>query len=95
MNASNTHSAAKRLRAWWLTPPRKGMARLLWPFEYRHLRFFGVVRVGGGVIAALAGLVCLSYSVYGWSVFFLVIAALNFAAGYWLLSMARSESART
>jgi hypothetical protein len=94
VNSSNHHSAAQRLRAWWLTPPRRGMARLLWPFEYRHLRFFGFVRVGGGVIAALAGLVCLSYSTYGWGAFFLVIAVLDLAAGYWLLSTAHSESAQ-
>jgi hypothetical protein len=38
--------------------------------------------------------VCLSYSVYGWAAFFLVIAALNLAAGYWYRTIDRSASAR-
>ena len=71
------------------------MARLLAPFEYRHLRFFGVVRLVGGSVAAVAGVICLSYSVYGWAAFFLVIEALDLAGGYWELTLARSASART
>ena len=71
------------------------MALLLWPFEYRRAHFFGVVRIAGGIVAAVAGLVCLSYSVYGWAAFFLIIAVLDLAAGYWLLTIARSQSART
>jgi hypothetical protein len=71
------------------------MRRLIAPFEYRHLGFFGVGRVAGGGVAAAAGLVCLSYLVYGWAAFFLVLGALNLAGGYWYLSIARSASART
>jgi hypothetical protein len=71
------------------------MQRLIVPFEYRHLRFFGVGRVAGGSVAAAAGLVCLLYVVYGWAAFFLVIGALNLAGGYWYLTIARSASART
>jgi hypothetical protein len=41
------------------------------------------------------GLICLAYSVYGWAAFFLVVAALNFAWGYWDLTIARSASPRT
>jgi hypothetical protein len=95
MNEANDHTAAKGLRGWWRSPPRHGMARLLAPYEYRHLRFFGVARLVGGAVAAVAGLICLSYSAYGWAAFFLVIAALNFAGGYWELTLARSTSART
>jgi hypothetical protein len=95
MNAPNDHTAARGLRGWWRSPPRHGMARLLAPFEYRHLRLFGVVRLVGASVAAVAGLICLSYSVYGWAAFFLVIGALNLAGGYWELTIARSPSART
>lgn len=93
MKAPNDNTAAKGLRGWWLCPPRRGMRRLLAPFEYRHLRLFGVTRIVGGTVAAVAGVVCLSYSVYGWAVFFLVLGALNLAGGYWELTIA--GSART
>ena len=95
MNASNDNTTARRLRRWWLTPPRPGLQRLINPIEYRHLRGFGVTRLAGGSVAAAAGVICLAYGVYGWAAFFLVIATLNFAGGYWYLSVARSAPART
>ena len=95
MNASNANTAAKRLRRWWLTPPRPGLQRLINPIEYRHIHGFGAARIAGGIVAAAAGVICLSYSAYGWAAFFLVIAALNYAGGYWYLTIARSTSART
>jgi hypothetical protein len=85
----------KGLRGQWQTPPRSGMYRLVPPWVYRHPRFFGVGHIAGGSVAAAAGLICLSYGVYGWAAFFLVIAALNLAGGYWYLTIARSASART
>ena len=95
MHALDGHTAAKGLREWWRSPPRDGMARLLAPFEYRHLRFFGVMRLVGGTLAAVAGIICLSYSAYGWAAFFLVIGALDLAVGAWELAIARSASPRT
>ena len=95
MNAYNDNTTAKRLRRWWLTPPRPGLQRLINPIEYRHVRGFGLTRIAGGSVAAAAGVICLSYGVYGWAAFFLVIAALNFAGGYWYLTIARSAPART
>ena len=95
MDAPNDNTAPKGLRGWWLSPPRSGMHRLINPWEYRHLRVFGVTRIAGGSVAAAAGVVCLSYGVYGWAAFFLVLAALNLAGGYWYLTIARSASART
>ena len=85
----------KGLRGWWLTPPRRGIYRLIAPWEYRHLRFFGVSRIAGGIVAAAAGVICLSYAVYGWAAFFLAVAALNLAGGSWYLAIARPVSART
>jgi hypothetical protein len=92
MNAANDNdnAARKRLRGWWASPPRSGMRRLLAPFEYRHLRAFGVTRIAGGFVAATAGVVCLPYAAYGWAAFFLAVGAANLAVGYWEITIARS-----
>ena len=95
MNAPNDNTAPKGLRGWWLSPPRSGMRRLIAPWEYRHVRAFGITRIAGGSVAAAAGVICLSYGVYGWAAFFLVLAALNLAGGYWYTTIARSAPART
>jgi hypothetical protein len=71
------------------------MRRFIAPYEYRRLRFFGTARIAGGAVATAAGLICLAYGVYGWAAFFLVIAAANFAGGYWELSIDRSLRAGT
>ena len=94
MNGSNENSGPRGLRGWWLTPPRSGLQRLIHPWEFRHLRFFGAAHLAGASVAAVAGFICLSYSVYGWAAFFVVIAALNIAGGCWDLSIARSAAAR-
>ena len=93
MTASNNNSFAKSLRGWWLAPPRSGTYRLINPWEYRHLRAFGLTRIAGGSAAAAAGVVCLSYHAYGWGAFFLALGALNLAGGYWYITIARSASA--
>jgi hypothetical protein len=95
MNAPEKSTAGNGLHGWWASPPRRGMQRLINPWEYRHLRASGVTRIAGGSVAAAAGVVCLSYGVYGWAAFFLVLGALNLAGGYWYITIARSESART
>jgi len=95
MNAPDDNAAAIGLRGWWASPPRPGMQRLINPWEYRHLRAFGVTRVAGGSIAAGAGVICLAYGVYGWAAFFLVIGAANLGGGYWYLTIDRSAAART
>jgi hypothetical protein len=95
MNASNDYTAPRGLRGWWASPPRSGLRRLIFPYEYRHLRAFGAMRIAGGSVAAAAGIVCLSYSVYAWAAFFLVIAAANLAGCSWYLTIARSEAAGT
>ena len=95
MHALNDTTAPEGLRGWWASPPRPGMQRLINPWEYRNLRFFGATRVAGGSVAAIASVICLSYGVYGWAAFFLVLAAANLAGGYWYLTIARSAPART
>ena len=93
MNAPDDDTAAEGLRGWWASPPRPGMHRLINPWEYRHLRAFGVTRIAGGSVAASASLICLAYGAYGWAAFFGVIAVPNIAGGYWYLTIDRSASA--
>jgi hypothetical protein len=93
MNARGDNTAPRGLGGWWASPPRSGLRRLINPWAYRHLRFFGVAHIAGGSVAAGAGLICLSYGVYGWAAFFGVIAALNLAGGSWYLRIDRSASA--
>jgi hypothetical protein len=95
MDASNDNTAANRLGEWWASPPRSGMQLLINPIVYRHLRAFGVMHIAGGSVAAAAGLICLSYRVYGWAAFFLAIGAANLAGGYWYLTIDRSASTRS
>jgi hypothetical protein len=96
MNASNGNTAAEGLRGWWASPPRTGIRRTIAPWEYRHLRGSGLIRIAGGSFLALAGILLLSYRAYGWAALFLVLAAANLAGGYyWYITMARSESPRT
>ena len=83
------------LRGRWLSSTRPGIYRLVPPWVYRHPRFFGAGHIAGGSVAAVAGLICLSYGVYSWSAFFLAIGALHLAGGFWYLTIARSASART
>jgi hypothetical protein len=92
--------AVKGLPGWWLTPPRTGIRRLITPWEYRHLRAWAAMRAVGGIVQAGLGAVTLvggSFTTVAvwWTAFWLVLAALNLAAGYWYLTVARSASART
>ena len=94
INATNHNTAAKRLHEWWTSPPRSGLQRLIVPWEYRHLRVFGVVRIAGGIVAAGIGVLILSYGAYGWAAFFMVLGAADLAVGYWEITIARSAAAR-
>jgi hypothetical protein len=84
----------KGLRQSWQSPPRAGVNRVIAPWAYRHLRFYGTGHTAGGMVGAAAGLICLAYGANGWAAFFLAIAALNLAGGTWYLSIARSASAQ-
>ena len=76
-------------------PQRSGIWRTMAPWEYRHLRAPGVTRMAGGSFLAVGGVLLLSYGAYGWAALFLVLGALNLGGGYWEITKARSESART
>ncbi len=94
MNVPNHNGPAKRIRDWWAAPTRSGLRRLIIPWEYRHLRVFGVLRIAAGMVAAGIGAFVLSYAAYGWAAFFLAIGAANLAVGYWEITLARSAAAR-
>jgi hypothetical protein len=76
------------------TSPRFGMRRLIVPWEYRHLRVFGVVRLGAGTLLIVFGALLLSYSSYGWAALFLVLGVLNLAGGLWYVTIADTASGR-
>jgi hypothetical protein len=72
---------------------------LIRSWEYRHLRFWAGLRIGGGLALTACGVLTLaiggsSAKTYGWAVWFLAAAALNFAFGSWQISIARSLAAR-
>jgi len=74
---------------------RTGARRVISRREFRHLRAWGSARIGGGVVLTGCSLLTLSFGAndaktYGWAVVFLVLAALNFAGGFWELTIARS-----
>ena len=94
MNAANGNTARKSLREWWAYPPRPGMQRLINPWEYHHLRPFCITRIAGGSVAAIAGVICLSYAAYGWAALLLVLGGLNLGGGYWHTTIARSTPPR-
>lgn len=105
MDAPNDNTTAKGLRGWWLSPPRPGPHRLISPWEYRHLRVFGVTRAAAGGFQLGIGLVLLSLGrsagtdqgrrkIYRLPARFLVPAAGNLAGGYWHTTIANEPAAR-
>jgi hypothetical protein len=82
-------------------PQRSVLERILIrSWEYRHLRLWAGLRIGGGIALTACGVLTLSFGgsdtkTRGWAALFLVPAALNFAFGYWQITIARSASART
>jgi hypothetical protein len=74
-------------------PSRSGIARLISPWEYRHLRAAASVRFAAGGFQLGIGVVLLGLGhragtgqdrrkCYGWAAWFLVNAALQFTGGY-------------
>ena len=103
MNAPNDNAAAKGLRRWWASPPRRGVQRLISPWEYRHLNAVAPVRFAAGGFQFGIGLVLLSLGrqagtdaerrkMYRLSAWFLLPAAGNLLGGY--LDTIAASSAR-
>ena len=105
MSAPTDNSTGQGLRAWWLTPQRPRLQRLISPWEYRHLPVSGVTRAAAGGFQLGIGLVLLSLGhsagtdeerrkMYRLAVCFLVPAAGNLAGAYWYTAIASSAPAR-
>jgi hypothetical protein len=71
-------------------PPQRPVLEriLIRSWEYRHLRFWAGFRFVSAISLAILGALTLSVRAYGWAALFLVPAALNFAFGYWELTIA-------
>ncbi len=98
MGTPDSNNASQGLRGWWKSPPRSGLRLIIAPWEYRHLRAFAGVRIGAGIVLASLGLVTLAFGgddakTYGWTMGFLMAAAVQFAFAYWELNIARSQAA--
>lgn len=88
------------LRARWASPPRSGLQRIIAPWEYRHLRFWGRARIGAGTVLAGLGIVTLvggsfTTAAVGFAIVFFAGAVASFACAAWDLAIARSAAART
>jgi hypothetical protein len=100
MNPPNDNTTPRGLRGWWASPPRSGMQRIILPFQYRHLRFWAGWSIAAGVVLAGLGAVTLAFGgnnmpTYGWTAFWLAMAAASFAVACWFLAIVRSASPRT
>lgn len=76
-----------------VAPSRTGMRRLIPRWEYRHLRACGGVRIAAGTVLGGLGAVTLAFGgndakTYRWTAFWLLLGVLDFAFGYWELSIA-------
>jgi hypothetical protein len=81
-------------------PSRTGMRRIIPRFAFRRLHTVarlhiaaGTVGVGLGVITLVGG--SFTPVAVAWGAFFLVLAALQFSAGYWYLAIVHSAPRRT
>ena len=75
-------------------PPQRSRLEkaLIRSWEYRHLRFWAGLRIGGGIVLAVLGVITLGYGggtaqAYLWSLIFLVPAAANLAFASWQISI--------
>jgi hypothetical protein len=97
MNASSDNTARKGLRGWWANPPRSGIWRFIAPWEYRHLRGWGSVRIVSGLVALGLGAIVVSQVRDAWLIFgayLLLAGAGNIAFGCWELNFASTEPAQ-
>lgn len=70
-------------------PARTGMRRVIWPWEFRHLRGIAQIRIGGGLLLLIFAGVLLPY-VPWWALLPFAGALANFALAYWYVTIARS-----
>ena len=75
-------------------PPERSRLEkiLIRSWEYRHLRFWAGLRIGGGIVLAVLGVITLGYGGgtgrrYAWSLVFLLPAAANLAFAFWQINI--------
>ncbi len=83
-----------------MTPPRTGIRRIIFPWEYGHLRGWAQVRIVAGVVLVGLGVVILAFGgsdskTYIWAVAFLAAGVADFVFAGWLLSIARADQTPT
>ena len=67
------------------------MRRIISPWEYRHLRAWAAVRIGGGIVAAVLGAFVLSEVSGAWTIFGALLLAAG-AANFWFACRELSRS---
>ena len=77
------------------SPTRTGLRRVIARYEFRRLRTFARVHLGAGVFLILCGALTAAVGGYGWAAFFLAIAAVNLAYGFWEIRIVRSTVPRS
>jgi len=73
------------------------MRRIISPWEYPHLRAFAGMRIAGGMVAFVLGVIVVSEVSNAWVIFgafLLAVAVANFLFAFWELTIAHSEPAR-
>ena len=75
-----------------LRPRRSGIARMIPPWEYRHLYFAYRVRFAGGTVLMAMSALILSYRAYGWAAVFFAMALTQLISAYLERRIARSTA---
>jgi hypothetical protein len=73
-----------------------GLQRVIPAWEWRHLRLWAGVRLGGAGVLAGCGVLTIAYGghdaqTFAWAAAFIAAAAVAFGAGLWELGVARSQ----
>ncbi len=82
------------------TSGRVGIRRVIPRWEFRHLRIWASLRIGGSAVLVGCSLLTLGFGgndakTYAWALLFLAAALLSLAAGYWELTIAHSTTPRS
>src|ERR1700691_1178952 len=98
MDTQHDNTAPKCLRRWWASPSRSRMRRAMSTWEYPRCHAWAGVRIAAGIALVGLGAVTLSFGgndgkTYGWTAFWLALAAAQFSFDYWELTITRSVSA--
>jgi hypothetical protein len=77
------------------TPSRTGMRRVISPWAFDHLRLCAAIRFGVTAFLVTIAALLFGFGHSGWAALPLVGAVVNFAWGYWEMTVARSAAPRS